>query len=77
MHAACLERSSSLQRDHALLSYGVERLTLDLSRSASGCAVNSGIAQLRVNGAWIECRQIENPDDGSRIYMYRMIASCP
>ena len=56
MHAACLERSPRLQRVHALLSDGVERLTLGISRSASVCAVNSGIAQLRVNGAWIECR---------------------
>ena len=50
MHAACLERSPRLQRVHALLSDGVERLTLGISRSASVCAVNSGIAQLRVNG---------------------------
>ena len=76
MHAACLERSPRLQRVHALLSDGVERLTLGISRSASVCAVNSSIAQLRVNGAWIECQQIVNPADGSRIFMYRMIAPC-
>ncbi|MDE0203323.1 MAG: hypothetical protein OXI25_03955 [Chloroflexota bacterium] len=77
MHAARLDRSPRLQRVHALLSDGVERSTLDISRQANVCAVNSCIAELRVNGAWIECRQIVDPADGSRIFKYRMIAPCP
>ena len=64
MHAARLDRSPRLQRVHALLSDGVERSTLD-------------IAELRKNGAWIECRQIVTPADGSRIFLYRMIVPCP
>ena len=76
-HAARLERSPRLQRVHALLSDGIERSTLDIATSAGVCAVNSCVHELRENGARIKCRQIRNPADGSRIFLYRMIAPCP
>ncbi len=77
MHAARLDRSARLQRVHALLEDGIERSTLHIAMSAGVCAVNSCVAELRANGAWIECRRIVNPADGSRIFLYRMIAPCP
>ena len=77
MHAARLSRSPRLQRVHALLSDGLERSTLDIAVQAEVCAVNSVIAELRANGAWIECRQIRNPASGAPIWLYRMIAPCP
>ena len=76
MRAACLKRSPRLKSVQALLGDGVERSPLDISRSSSVCAVNDAIAQLRVNGAWIDCRQIANPADGSCIFTHRMIAPC-
>ena len=77
MHAARLDRSPRLQRVHALLADGLERSTLDVATSAQVCAVNSCIAELRVNGARIECRRIRNPANGAPIWLYRMIAPCP
>ena len=77
MHAARLDRSPRLQRVHALLSDGVERSTLDISKRANVCAVNSCIAELRANGAWIECRKIVSPANGAPIFLYRMIAPAP
>lgn len=77
MHAARLERSPRLQRVHALLRDGLERSTLDIAVQAEVCAVNSVIAELRVNGAWIDCRQTRNPANGAAIWLYRMIAPCP
>ncbi len=77
MPAARLARSPRLRRVHALLEDGIERSTLDIAMSAGVCAVNSCIAELRANGAWIECRRIVNPADGSRIFLYRMVAPAP
>ena len=51
MHAARFDRSPRLQRVHALLADGLPRSTLDIARDAGVCAVNSCIAELRVNGA--------------------------
>ena len=74
MHAARLDRSPRLQRVHALLSDGIERSTLDIATSARVCAVNSCIAELRENGAWIECRRIRNPANRAPIWLYRMVS---
>ena len=77
MHAARFDRSPRLQRVHALLADGGEHSTLDVIVHTGVCAVNSCIAELRVNGASIECRQIRNPANGAPIWLYRMIAPCP
>lgn len=58
MHFARLSKSDRLQRTLAVLkAAGGEISTYDLSRKAGVCAVNSIIAELRENGAVIECRQ--------------------
>ena len=77
IHAARLDRSPRLQRVYKLLLDGMERSTLDIANGAQVCAVNSCIAELRVNGARIECRQIRNPANGAPIWLYRMMAPCP
>ena len=74
MHAARLDRSPRLRRVHALLADGVERSTLDIVTGARVCAVNSCIAELRANGAAIDCRQDRDPDTGARVWLYRMTA---
>ena len=73
MHAARLERSARLRRVHALLSDGLEHSTRDIVQRAYVCAVNSCIAELRVNGAVIECRQRRHPATGPRTFYYRML----
>lgn len=45
---------------------------MDIVRGACVCAVNSVVAELRENGAVIECRQ-EVRDTG-RVFLYRMIS---
>ena len=77
MRAARFERSPRLQRVHALLADGLPRSTLDIARDAGVCAANSCIAELRVNGAEIECRQIKNPATGDPIWLYRMTSPVP
>ena len=77
MHAARLDSSPRLLRVHALLADGLERSTLDIVRHARVCAVNSCIAELRANGAAIECRQVRGPNHGERIFLYRMTRPCP
>ena len=72
MRAASLDRSPRLQRVHALLSDGVERSTLEIIAKARVCAVNSCVAELRVNGCRIACRQ-EVDATGQRRWFYRMI----
>lgn len=72
MHAARLDHSPRLQRVHSLLPDGIERSTLQILQAAHVCAVNSCVAELRANGAYIECRQIRNPATGERTWLYRM-----
>ena len=73
MHAARLAHSPRLQRVHALLSDGVERSTFEIVEAAQVCAVNSCIAELRENGAVIDCRQGRDPVTGWRVWLYRMV----
>ena len=75
MHAACLHRSSRLQRVHALLSDGAERSTQEIMAGAHVCAVNSCIAELRAhpNNCRIDCRQQVNRATGQRTWLYRMV----
>ena len=77
MHAARLSRSPRLQRLHALLADGRERSTMDIVTDARVCAVSSCIAELRVNGAEIVCRQIVNPATSERVFLYRMTRAAP
>lgn len=71
MHAARFRTSPRLRRAHALLRDGKEHSTLDIVKGAGVCAVNSVIAELRENGAEIECRQ-EYRETG-RVFLYRMV----
>lgn len=57
MHAATLSNSPRLQRVADLLSDGLEHTTLEIINAARVCAVNSIIAELRVNGFRIVCRR--------------------
>lgn len=66
MHAARLARSPRLRRVLALLSDGREHSTLEIVTGAKVCAVNSIIAELRVNGAEINCRRVGD------VWLYRM-----
>lgn len=75
MHAARLASSARLQRVHALLVDGAEHSTLDIVREAEVCAVNAAVAELRAQGAVIDCRQTQSPG-GSRIFLYRMVEPC-
>ncbi len=67
MHAARLEKSDRLQRVAALLADGRWHSTLDIMIGAGVCAVNSCIAELRVNGCDIACRRV-----GRERFEYRM-----
>ena len=71
MNYANIATSPRLQRVLEALSDGVEHSTLDLVREAEVCAVNSCIAELRANGADINCRQIRN-SGGQRLWMYKL-----
>lgn len=75
MRAAKLATSPRLKRVHDLLADGRERTTLDIVRFAAVCAVNSVIAELRENGAQIECRQTTCPT--GRVWLYRMVKPAP
>ena len=58
MRFARLHKSDRLQRALAVLkAAGGEISTYELSRKADICAVNSVVAELRENGAVIDCRQ--------------------
>lgn len=58
IHYARIENSDRLRRVLAVLSDGHPHSTLEIIQSAEVCAVNSAIAELRMNGFRIECRQI-------------------
>ena len=57
MHAARIDSSPRLQRVAALLADGRPHSTLDIVLGAEVCAVNSIIAELRVNGLRIRCHR--------------------
>lgn len=61
IHFAKLEKSERLQRVLAVLMVGGAYTTLQISRRANVCAVNSCIAELRENGYDIKCKQIGGP----------------
>jgi hypothetical protein len=69
MNAAKLEESPRLQRVLTFLRLG-PGTTMQISRSCEVCAVNSIIAELRVNGFNIDC----TPVKGQRgVYLYTLL----
>lgn len=58
IHYARIENSDRLRRVLAVLSDGQPHSTLEIIREAEVCAVNSAVAELRMNGFRIECRQV-------------------
>lgn len=71
MHAARISRSPRLQRVQQMLRAGGEYTTLEIMKQARVCAVSAAIAELRANGAEIDCRQEHRPT--GRVWLYRMI----
>ena len=73
MHAARMNRSPRLQRVHALLADGRWHSTREIMAGAHVCAVNSCVAELRVNGLSIECRQ--EKVGAERLFYYRLVTA--
>lgn len=74
MHHGRLSTSPRLQRALRVLQRTKGEIsTIDLSRQADICAVNSVIAELRANGAQITCRQDHR--EGQRRFYYTLIKS--
>lgn len=71
MHHGRLSHSPRLQRVHEFLRGGEEHTTREIVEGTKVCAVNSAVAELRANGAVIECRQEVRPEAG-RVFLYRM-----
>lgn len=72
MHFARLASSPRLQRALRVLREARgEVSTRDLSRMADIYAVSSVIAELRANGAQINCRQAH--EEGQRRFYYKLI----
>lgn len=72
MHHARLAASPRLQRTlRALQAAGRPLTTRALMRRARICAVNAVIAELRENGAAIDCEQRMLPD-GTRRWFYTL-----
>ena len=72
MHAADLQNSDRLQRVLAFLQDGAPHSTLEIVQGARVVAVNSCIAELRVAGYTISCRQATDPITGNRIWLYQL-----
>lgn len=70
MRAASLS-SDRLQRVLGVLKDGKPHTTRQIVRRASVCAVNSCVAELRENGAEIDCR-VEVLSNGTRRFYYTM-----
>lgn len=74
MHSAKLSRSPRLQRALRFLQEaGGPVTTRAIMRGARVCAVNTVIAELRENGAKINCFQIMK--NGERRFFYALIKS--
>ena len=71
MNAAKLEKSPRLQRVRDFICDGREYSTLQIVLGARVCAVNSCIAELRLNGLEIRCRSIMQ--EGQRIWYYQAV----
>ena len=75
MNAARLDTSPRLQRVLDYLSDRREHTTRDIVIGAQVCAVNSCIAELRMNGFDITCRQ--DMVEGRRYWHYRLASREP
>ena len=75
MNAAHLDTSPRLQRVLGFLSDRREHTTRDIVIGAQVCAVNSCIAELRMNGFDITCRQ--DMVEGRRYWHYRLASREP
>lgn len=58
IHYAKIESSDRLRRVLGVLSDGQPHSTLEIIAYARVCAVNSCVAELRMNGFRIDCKQI-------------------
>ncbi len=69
IHYARLSESKRLQRVLKYLSDGKPHTTFEIIMGTGQCAINSIIAELRMNGMSISCRQVK----GRRgVYEYQM-----
>ena len=66
MHTAQLKTSPRLQRVAALLRDGKPHSTMAIIRGCGVCAVNSIVAELRLNGLTITCCRDSDPERGRR-----------
>lgn len=71
MRHARLSSSARLQAVLSALQSAGELSTRQIILRAGVCAVNSCIAELRANGAIIECRQ--EVREGKRLFLYSLI----
>ena len=76
MHTAQLKTSPRLQRVAALLRDGKPHSTMSIIRGCGVCAVNSIIAELRLNGLTITCCRDSDPERGrrGRRWLYQLVA---
>lgn len=69
IHYARLQQSQRLQRVLKYLSDGKPHTTFEIIMGTGQCAINSIIAELRMNGLAISCRQVP----GQRgVYQYQL-----
>lgn len=66
MHAANIQKSERLKRVYAVLADGLPHSTMEIVQAANVCAVNSVIAELRVNDCEIHCKRVDN------VFLYTM-----
>jgi hypothetical protein len=71
MNAADLKTSVRLQRVSEYLSDRQWHSTRDIIQNTGMCAINSIIAELRVNGLSIECKFQGKTGEGNSIYKYK------
>ena len=71
MNYAHIATSPRLQRLHDFIARPGWHTTRDISRGAEIMAVNSAVAELRKNGATIECKQTKI--NGRRVWAYRLV----
>lgn len=72
IHFAKLEKSPRLQRLLAFLQTGGEFSTRDIILNTGLVAINSAVAELRMNGISISCRVLKDREDGARVWAYRL-----
>jgi hypothetical protein len=71
MNHARFATSARLKRVHKVLADGRWHSTWEIMTRGKVCAVSAVIAELRANGARIECEQ-RIGNEGQRVWYYRM-----